>query len=417
MGMRPYAVTGEIFMNDRDVVIVSAVRTPFDRFGGPMRSIRSVDLGAMVMKEALGRVGVRPEEVEEVNYGLSCLPEIAPEVDIPARWATLLAGFPGESISLTMNRACCSSLSCLRLLYRAIKAGEIDVGLAVGSENMSRTPFIVPSEVRWGARLKDIVMEDPLFELGYYDFNPVSRDASEVALEHGVTREMQDEWACGSHHKYFRAFEAGKFKVGEELMAVEVPQPKGPPLIVDRDQQPRADTTLEKLAKLPTVYGTPTITAGNAPGLNAGATAIMVTSRKKAQERGLPILAEVVVSVCSATAPRYIATIPAKTIRLALERAGMALEDMDLIEINEAFAAVVLTSTKLLADGDEGRWREILERTNVNGGAIAIGHPVGASALRITMTMMYELRRRGGGLGVAAICGGLAQGEAVVIRV
>lgn len=402
--------------NENYVVIVSAVRTPFDRFGGPMKSLRSIDLGAMVIEETMKRVDLTPQEVEEIYYGLSCLPEVTPETDVPARWATLMAGFPGESISLTVNRACCSSLSGLRLLFRAIKAGEIDVGLAIGADNMSRSPFVVPSEVRWGVRVSDVKMKDPLFELGYYDYNPVSMDASEVALEHGITRELQDEWAYGSHQKYATAYEQGKFKVGEELMAVEIPPTKGKSLIIDRDQQPRPDTTLEKLAALPTIYGTPTVTAGNAPGLNGGATAIMVMSRKKAQERGLTILGEVITSVASATAPRYIATIPAKCIDMALEKSGMGLKDMSLIEINEAFAAVVLTSTKILADRHEAEWNEILSRTNVNGGAIAIGHPIGASALRITMTLMYELRRSGGGYGVAAICGGLAQGESVIIK-
>ena len=407
----------DLMQNENDVVIVSAVRTPFDRFGGPMRSLRSIDLGAMVIQEALNRVDVAPQEIDEIYYGLSCLAEVAPETDVPARWATLMAGFPGESISLTVNRACCSSLSGLRLLFRAIKAGEIGIGLAIGSDNMSRTPFIAPSQVRWGNRLSNIVMKDPLFELGYYDFNPVSMDASEVAVEHGITRELQDEWAYGSHQKYARAFEDGKFRVGEELMAVELPEKRGEPLVIDRDQQPRPDTTLERLAALPTIYGTPTVTAGNAPGLNGGATAILLMSRKKAQEKGLAVLGEVVASVPSATEPRYIATIPAKSINLALEKAGMGLDEMDLIEINEAFAAVVLTSTKILANGNEEKWKEILNKTNVNGGAIAVGHPVGASALRITMTLMYELRRRGGGAGVAAICGGLAQGESVIISV
>lgn len=329
----------------------------------------------------------------------------------------LACRFSRESISVTLNRACCTSLTCLRMLYRSIKSGDIDVGLAVGADNMSHTPYIVSSEIRWGTRMQDIMMEDPLYELGFYDFNPVSRDASEVAVEHGITRQMQDEWAYGSNQKYARAFQEGKFKVGEELMAVEIPQKKGPPLIIDRDQHPRPDVTLEKLAKLPTIYGTPTVTAGNAPGLNGGATAILIMTRKKAKEKNLPILGEIVVSLTSATAARYIATIPAKCIKLALEKTGLTLDDIDLIEINEAFAAVVLTSTKILAEGDEKKWQKILAKTNVNGGAIAIGHPVGASALRITMTLMYELRRRGGGAGLAAICGGLAQGEAIIVRV
>jgi len=403
-------------MGDRDVVIVSACRTPFSRFGGVLKDFRSIDLAAMVMEEVLNRVNVRPEEVDEINYGVAILAEVALETDCPARQATLKAGFPPESISLTLNKACCSSLSGLRLSAMAIRAGEIDIALAVGSDNMGRAPFLAEN-ARWGSRIGNLVLRDPLFEFGYRDFSPVAKDAGEVALEYGVTREEQDQWALRSQQRYAEAQKAGKFKVGEEIFAVKVPQKKGAPLIFDQDEGPRPDTKLEALSKLPTIYGSPTITAGNSPGLSTGAATILIMSRKKAREKGLEPLATILTCVAAAKEPRHIATIPAHAIKKTLGKVNMSLEDINLVEINEAFAAMPLVSSKILASGDEKKLQQIPDKLNVNGGAIAIGHPVGASALRITMTLMYELRRRGGGYGVGAICGGLAQGEGILIHV
>jgi acetyl-CoA C-acetyltransferase len=403
--------------NKNDIVIVSAVRTPFSRFDSAMSDIPSIDLGVMVMKEVVKRVCVKPEEVEDIYYG-SCVPaEYALELDVPARQATLLAGFPAENISVTLDRACCSSLTALRLGVMSIKAGEAEIVMAVGSENMPRAPHLAPG-LRKGVRLGHIKLIDCLFELGYQakGFNPVARDAGEVALEHGVTREMQDAWALGSQEKYAKAFADGKFKIGEELMPVVIPQKRGDPIVIEKDESPRK-TSMEALAKLTPIYGSPTVTAGNAPPISAGSSALLFMTRKKADDRGLKPLATIVTVISSATVPRAIAVIPAHTIEKALDRAGLTLDQMDLIEINEAFAAMPLVSTKLLAKGDEKIWKALLDKTNVNGGAIAIGHPVGASAARITMTMAYELQRRGGGYGVASICGGLAQGEAVVLKV
>ena len=400
-----------------DIVLVSAVRTPFSRFNTAMADIPSIDLGVMVMQEAIRRAGVKPEEVDEVNYG-SCIPaEVALETDVPARQATLLAGFPPENISLTLDRACCSSLTTLRLCMLAIRAKEASVALSVGSENMPRTPHLAPG-LRQGTRLGHIRLIDCLFELGYTakGFNPVALDAGEMALENGVTRQMQDAWALRSQTLYAKAYAAGKFRLDEELMPVVIPRKRGAPIVIEKDESPR-ETTMEALAKLAPIYGSPTVTAGNAPPISAGASAILCMSRGEAERRGIAPLATVVCAVATAAPPREIAQIPAYTIRKALQKAGMTIDAMDLIEINEAFAAMPLVSTKILAGGDEGRWKALQERTNVNGGAIAIGHPVGASAGRIAMTLAYELRRRGGGIGVAAICGGLAQGEAVILRV
>lgn len=404
-------------MEKNDVVVVSAVRTPFGKFGGTLKDIPSIDLGAMVIREVLQRAKVKGEEVEETYYGVAVPGEVGLETDVPARQATLKAGLPGDSVSLTLDRACCSSMAAVRLGYRAIKAGEIEVALGVGAENMSRAPLIVPPYVRWGSRLGNIELWDGLFGLGYKGFNPVSVDTGEVALEYRVTREDQDRWAYGSQMKYAKAFKEGKFEIGEELMRVEIPQGKRPPIILEQDEFPKPDTTLEKLSKLPLVYGSPTVTAGNAPGLDTGASAILLMSEKKAKEKGLKPLARIVSMIATATTPRLIAAIPGFTIQKVLEKAGIGLDQIDLIEVNEAFAAMPLVSAKILSNGDPEKMKSILEKTNVNGGAIAIGHPVGASGARILLTMIYELKRRGGGIGVASICGGLAQGEGAIVQV
>ena len=400
-----------------DIVIVSAVRTPFSKFDSAMSDIASIDLAVMVMKEVIKRVGVKPEEVDEINYGSCVMAEMALETDIPARQASLLAGFPPENISVTLDRVCCSSLTALRLGYRAIKANEATCCMAVGAENMPRTPHLAPG-LRKGVRLGHIKLIDGLFELGYQakGFSPVAVDAGEIALEYGVTREMQDQWAVMTQERYAKAFAEGKLKIGEELMPAVIPQKKGDPIVIERDESPRK-TTLEALAKLRTIYGSPTVTAGNAPPISAGASAILFMTRKQAEEKGLKPLATILTSIGTATKPRDIAVIPALTIEQALKRVGMTIDQMDVIEINEAFAAMPLVSTKILAGNDEKKWKELQEKTNVNGGAIAIGHPVGASAARITMHLAYELKRRGGGYGIASICGGLAQGEAVILKV
>jgi len=407
-------------MDQNDVVIVSAVRTPFGRFDGLMKSIPSIDLGVMVLKEVVNRINLDPKEVDEVYYG-TCIPaEYALYTNVPARQVTLLAGFPEDNISLTIDRACCSSMTALRYGFRAIKAGDADVVIASGAENMGNTPLIASADkARWGARLGHIQLEDILFELGYSrkGFAPVATDSGEVAVEHGITREMQDEWALTSHRRWYDAYNNGKFKLGEEIMPVEIPQRKGDPIILDRDEPPRDNVSLEKMAKLPTIYGSPTVTAGNAPGLNAGGSAMVIMRRSKAESMGLKALATIEACQPAAGAPKYMAEVPAQAIQKMLGKTEYNLDDVDVIEINEAFAAVTLVSLKVLADNDPDKFEVLKQKTNVNGGAIAIGHPVGASGARVTMTMMYELMRRGGGVGIAAICGGLSQGEAILVKV
>lgn len=410
---------GDLRMDGKDVVIVSAVRTPFGRFDGVMREIPSIDLGVMVLKELLNRVGLDPKEVNELYYG-TCIPaEYASFLNVPARQITLLAGFPADNISLTIDRACCSSMTALRLGYRAIRSGDAEVVVACGSENMGNASLLADAKsVRWGSRLGHVTLEDVLFELGYAKkgFNPVALDAGVVALEHGINREDQDRWGLLSQKRWAQAYQSGKFKLGEEILPVEIPRKKGDPIRLEKDEPPR-ETSMEQLAKLKPIYGSPTVTAGNAPGMNSGAAAILIMSTEAAARHGLEPLATIRAVDCAAGDPKYMACLPAKAIQKILARIGLTIDDMDLIEINEAFAAVTLVSLMILAGMDRKRWLALQEKTNVNGGAIAIGHPVGASGARIAMTLMYELRRRGGGRGVAAICGGLGQGEAIVLEV
>jgi len=403
----------------RDVVIVSAVRTPFGRFGGVTSDISSIDYGVMVVKEVINRIDLAPAEVDELYYG-TCIPaEYAPYLNVPARQITLLAGFPADNISMTLDRACCSSMTAVHLGYRAIRSGEADVVVACGAENMANACHLIEAKhARWGQRLGHVQQLDILFELGYAKkgFNPVARDSGEVALEYDISREDQDRWGLRSQERWFQAYEEGKFKVGEEIMSFQIPQRKGDSIQFDRDEPPRK-TSMEQLAKLKPIYGSPTVTAGNAPGMNSGGAAIVIMSREMASARGLEPLATVEAVDWAADEPRYMATLPAKAIGKVLAKDGKTINDMEVIEINEAFAAVTLVSLKILAEMDLSKWEALQEKTNVNGGAIAIGHPVGASGARVTMTLMYELMRRGGGLGVAAICGGLGQGESLILRV
>jgi acetyl-CoA C-acetyltransferase len=400
--------------NKDDVVIVSGVRTPFSKFGGALKEIHSTDLGVIVIKESLKRSGLKGEDLDEVYYGMCDQAEAALYDNVNARQAILRAGLPNTLVSLTLDRACCSSLCAVQLGRRAIFLSEADACMAVGAENMSNTPLLINGH-RWGAGMKPLLIQDYLNPITYREYTPLGRDAGEIAIEHGISREEQDAWAYGSHQKWAAANDAGKFV--NELVSVELPPKKGVSVIFGKDELPRPDTTIEVLSKLKTIYGSPTVTAGNAPGLDAGATAVIIMRRARAEKLGIKALATIVAVASGAGEPRRMAELPATVIGKALDRASLTIDDMQIIEINEAFAAVTLVSTKMLAGGNETKWREMLKKTNPNGGAIAIGHPVGASGGRILMTMMYELKRRGGGYGVCGICGGLAQGDAVIIRV
>lgn len=400
----------------KDIVIVSAVRTPFGRFCGSLKEYDYFELGALPMKEVLSRVNVPGDQVDEVYWGVGDT-SVCKDVYTPvaARQTLIKAGLPPETPSVSIDKACVSAMSAVHYGCRAMVAGEIQCAIGGGATSFSQEPLIVRG-LRWkGFRLGDVKMEDPLFALGYKDFNPVSVDTDNVAIEYGISREEQDEWALRSHQNYGKAWEAGKFK--EKMMTLEIAQKKADPIILNIDEQYRKDTTIEKLSKLPGIYGCKGVTAGNAPGLNDGATAILFMTRPKANELALEPLAEIVAMSSIAISPHRMPEGPAYAAMKALKLAGLSLEEISVVEINEAFAAVPLVSTLLLTDKDKEKAKALRKKTNINGSAIAIGHPNTASGARIIMNLMYELRRRGGGYALGAICGGLAQADACVIKV
>jgi acetyl-CoA C-acetyltransferase len=401
-----------------DVVIVSALRTPFGRYGGSLQNIDYFDLGAIPMREVLKRVNVAPNTVAEVFWGVGDT-SVCKDVYTPvaARQTLIKAGLPHETASISFDMACVSAMHAVKLAAMTMKAGEIDCAIAGGATSFSREPLVLRNLRFNGFRIGDVKMEDPLFALGYKDFNPVSVDSDIVALQHGVERAEQDEWAARSHSKYGEAWKAGKFK--EEIFPISIPQDKGDPKILDIDEQYRPTTTVETLAKLKTVYNTKTITAGNAPGLNDGASAILLMTRQKATEMGLKPLATIVTSVHFAMNASRMPEAPGYGMLMALKKAGLTLDDMKIMEINEAFACVPLVSLRILAGGDneKAKLAQLKEKTNVNGSAIAIGHPNTASGARIVMNLMYELQRMGGGYAMGSLCGGLAQAEVCIIKV
>ena len=400
--------------NVKDVVVASAVRTPFSKFGGILREMHSIDIAVFAMKECLKRSGLQSADLDELYYGMCIQSEAALESNVNARQALLRAGFPSSLVSLTIDRACCSSLTAAQLSYRSILLGEANICMSVGTDNMSNAPLVL-SGLRWGRGIQPPIIKDHLNPITYSGFNHLAKDAGDVAVRHGVTREMQDAWALRSQQKYQEALKQGKFK--NEIMALELQDWKNGLIHFDKDEFPKNNSTMEGLSTLKTVYDSPTVTAGNAPGLDAGASVMIIMKRSAAEEHRVKPLGTILTVQSVALQPDGIAEAPAYAIQKALKRTGLSLEDMSLIEINEAFAAVPLVSTKILSGGSDKKWQKLKDKTNVNGGAIAVGHPVGASGARILMTMMYELQRRGGGLGVCAICGGLAQSDAAIIQV
>lgn len=404
--------------NSNDVVIVGAVRTPFGRYGGSLRDIDYYDLGAIPMVEVLKRVNMEPGSgiVGEVFWGVGdTSPCKDPYTPVAARQSLIKAGLPPETVSISFDMACVSAMHAVKLAAMSMRLGEIDAAIAGGATSFSTEPILVRGLRFEGYRLGDVKMEDPLFALGYKDFNPVAVDTDNVANEYGISRQEQDEWALRSHINYGNAWKAGKFK--DEIMTLTIPQKKGEPKVLDIDEQYRPDTSMERLSKLAAVYGTRAITAGNAPGMNDGATAILVMRRHKAEELGLECLATIITQVSIAINANRMPEGPGYAIQRILQKADMGLDDIAVMEINEAFAAVPLVSTKVLAKEDNKRLKEIRDKTNINGSAIAIGHPNTASGARIIMNLMYELRRRGGGYALGAICGGLAQADATIIKV
>jgi acetyl-CoA C-acetyltransferase len=379
-------------------VIVSAVRTPFGRLGGALKDYEAPALGAIAIRGALDRVDVRDDEVEYVIMG-QVLQGGAGQA--PARQAAAGAGLPKEVPSDTINKVCASSVRAVEIADQMIRAGDHDVIVAGGMESMSNAPYVL-KQARFGYRLGDGVVIDLMLHDGLvssFDGKHMVEQASFVSRELGITREEQDAWALRSHQRAVAAIDEGRFV--EELVSVNG---------VEVDEAPRRDTTLEKLASLKPVFDPEgTTTAGNAPGVNDGGGALIVTSEEFAKERGLDILATILGSAYIADEYAYLARTPAKAAARVLEKAGKTIDDVDRVEINEAFSSVTVNSLKMLGADPE--------KANVNGGAVALGHPVGASGARILGTMIHELRRNGGGLGLAAICSGGGQGDALLLEI
>jgi len=403
-------------MDKKDIVMVSAARTPFGRYGGSLKDFDYFDLGAIPMREVLKRVNLEPMVVDEVFWGVGDT-SVCKDVYTPvaARQTLLKAGLPAETPSVSLDKACVSAMSAVKLGVMAIRLGEIEVAIGGGATSFSQEPLIVRGLRFNGFRIGDVKMEDPLFQLGYKDYNPVSVDTDNVAAEYGITRTEQDEWALRSHQNYGKAWKEGKFK--DEMIPMEIPQKGKGSFVLDIDEQYREDTTLEKLSKLKPIYGCKAVTAGNAPGLNDGATAILLMTRRKAEELHLEPIATIVAMTSIAIHPNRMPEGPGIAIQKVLDLAKIKVDQIDVIEINEAFAAVPLVSIEVLCHRDKALAKAIQKKTNIHGSAIAIGHPNTASGARIMMTLAYELRRRGGGYAVGAICGGLAQADACIIKV
>jgi acetyl-CoA C-acetyltransferase len=379
-------------------VIVSAVRTPFGKLGGSLADKEATELGAIAIRAALDRAGVENDEVEYVIMG-QVLQGGAGQA--PARQASVAAGLPIEVGSDTINKVCASSIRAVEIADQMIRAGDHHVIVTGGMESMSNAPFAL-KKARFGYKLGDGTLIDLMTHDGLtstFDNRHMVEQASFVSRELGIPREDQDRWALRSHERAVKAIDEGRFR--DEIV------PVGEFAV---DESPRRDTSYEQLAKLKPVFDPDgTTTAGNAPGVNDGASAILVTSEEFARKRGLEVLATIVSQAYAAGDFAYLARMPATAGKAALAKAGKAIGDVERVELNEAFSSVVLNSAKML-DADP-------EKVNVNGGAVALGHPIGASGGRILGTMIHELRRNGGGLGLAAICSGGGQGDAVLLEV
>lgn len=388
-------------------VIISGARTPFGRFGGALRTLTASELGGKAIKEAIARAGIDETAIDEVIIGNVLQ---GGQGQIPSRQAAREAGIPWSVKTETINKVCASGLRSLTLADQLIRLGDEEVIIAGGMESMSNAPYILP-DARWGLRMGDKKVVDMMVHDGLTcSFNDVHMGTygNSTADEFNLSREEQDEWAYRSHLRASKAMEEGKFS--DEIVTVEVPQRRGDDLLVKEDEAPRKDTSVEKLKKLRPAFDTDgTITAGNAPGINDGACAFVVMSDKKAGELGKTPLATVVTHAAVAVEAKDFPQTPGIVINKLLDKAEKTIEEIDLFEINEAFAAVSLASIEIA--------RLDPEKVNVNGGAVALGHPIGASGARIVLTLIHELKRRGGGLGVAAICSGGGQGDAVLIEV
>jgi acetyl-CoA C-acetyltransferase len=387
-------------------VILGAARTPIGKMGGALSGVDATELGGTAITAALERAQVEPEQVQHVIMGQVIQ---AGQGQIPSRQAQIHAAIPKEVSSETVNKVCASGLRATVLLDQAIRAGDVEVGVGGGMESMSRAPYLLPG-ARFGFRMGDVTALDAMVHDALT--NPFSgkqmfQEATEVGDELELTRPDLDRWALRSHERAIQATDEGRLP--EEIVPVTVKGRKGD-TVVEVDEAPRRGSTLEALAKLPGLAGKEgSHTAGNSPGVNDGAGALVVASEEWAERNGKEALAEVVAHAQSANDFAYLATTPARAAMKALDKAGLQPGDIDLWEINEAFASVAINSIRMLGIDEE--------RVNVNGGAVALGHPVGASGARILGALVHELRRRGGGYGCAAICSGGGQGDAVILKV
>jgi len=386
-------------------VILSSARTPFGKLGGALASLDATSLGAVAIAGALERAQVAPEQIEHVVMGTVLQ---AGQGMIPSRQAQYAAGIPTSVSSETINKVCASGMRAVTLLDTAIRAGDVAVGVGGGMESMSQAPYLLQG-ARFGLRLGDGVARDAMLRDGLespWSGKHMAQEATEVAAELEIARADMDRWSVRSHERAVAAIDEGR--MAEEIVAVSVKTRKEETLVAV-DEGPRRDTTLQALAKLPAIFvENGTHTAGNSPGVNDGAAALVVSSEDWAKANGHAPLASIVAHAQAADDFPYLARSPALAASKALAKAGLEASQIDVWEINEAFASVVLGSMRMLGIDES--------RVNVNGGAVALGHPIGASGARILASLVYELRRRGGGLGCAAICSGGAQGDAVIVR-
>ena len=386
--------------------IIGTARTPFGKLGGALASFDATDLGGHAISAALERAEVAPDQVQHVVFGQVLQ---AGQGQIPSRQAQIKGGIPKEVSSETVNKVCASGMRSAGMIDQSIRAGDLEVGVAGGMESMSSAPYLL-KDARFGYRMGDAKAIDAMINDGLtnpFSGKHMAQEATEVGEELEITRADLDKFALRSHELAVEATEEGKLP--EEIAPVTVKSRKGE-TVVEIDEAPRKDTSLETLAKLPGIFDKEgSHTAGNAPGVNDGAGALVLSSDEWAKQNGKEILATIVAQAAVADDFAYLARTPANATKAALEKAGLKVDDIDLFEINEAFASVAINSMRML-DVDESK-------VNVNGGAIALGHPIGASGARILGSLVHELRRRGGGLGVAAICSGGGQGDAVIIEV
>jgi len=387
-------------------VIVSACRTPIGRYLGGLASIPATKLGAHVVKEAVRRAGIEPGDVDEVLGGMVLQ---AGQGQNPARQAALFAGLPEIVAAVTINKVCGSSLKAAMIADQAIRCGDVGIAVAVGMESMSRTPYYV-FRAREGFKFGHQKLVDGMIHDGLWDvYNDVhmGETAELVAEKYGISREEMDRWAVRSHEKALAAMEQGKFAA--EIVPVEIPQRKGDPVVLDRDEGPRPGTTLEKLAKLrPAFKKDGVVTAGNSSTLNDGAAAVVLAAESVAKERGLPVLGRVVASVTAGLAPEMVLMTPEPAIRMLLEKTGWSMDDVDLFEINEAFAVQQVALAKVLGIPEE--------KHNVHGGGIALGHPIGASGARCLTSLLHAMADRGARRGIVTLCLGGGNGVAMAIE-